>query len=241
MTTANVPATANLPATLDRLRTGLLATHQRIAHSSGASDAQFLKLHKSGLWTYGSEDIEVEQGSQWAIDPHSYMQGYISWEDDDSKPAAKLGEEMVPASAPPVLLSNLPDTGCKWSEQLAMALMCVSGEDTGTRCTYSTTSRGGIQCINGMLGELSRRLHEVANDSVVAVVELGVDSYVHKRYGKIYKPMLTLLRWASLSDTPSTAPATMPDPEPDPEPAPELAPEPDPKPTRGRRRRRQPG
>lgn len=244
-----------LPASMDNLLKGLVATHARVKTTAG--DENYLKLAKTGVWMYGADEIDVEEGSEWAIDPNSFTAGFIAWEPDNNKPAEKLGEEMRPATDPPILRADLPDVGAPWAEQMGCQLMCLTGEDKGVRVSYSTTSKGGLRAINTILGEVVGQLQAGESDAIVPVVDLAVDSYVHKRYGRIFTPVFKLSAWESLSNTPKAAAAALekdPEPEPEPEPAPVAAkgrrgrrtaaakePEPAPEPapaTTSRRRRR---
>lgn len=211
-----------LPASIDHLMKGLVATHARVKTAAG--DENYLKLAKTGVWTYGADEIDVEEGSEWAIDPNSFVTGFIAWEPDDNKPAEKLGEEMRPATDPPILRSDLPDVGAPWAEQMGCQLMCLTGEDKGTRVSYATTSKGGLRAINTILGEVVGQLQAGEGDSIVPVVDLAVDSYNHKRYGRIFTPVFKLNAWESLSNTPAAAGKAIEqekkEPEPEPEPAP---------------------
>lgn len=222
--------TPNLPAALDQLKRGLESTHARNKAHEGAGE-QYLKLAKSGIWTYGADGIDVQDGSLWAVDPNSFIAGYIAWQPDSNKAAEKLGEEMRPATDPPVIRGDLPDVGGPWDEQLGCTLLCLTGEDAGTRVSYNTTSKGGLRAINGLLGHVVTQLQKGETDAIVPVVRLLTDSYQHKRYGKIYTPEFEIVKWESLSSTPATAAAAVTD-EPPPAAAPPAAPEP------SRRRRR---
>ncbi len=190
-----------LPVSLDSLRTGLAQTHQRVKVSSGGSGDMYLKLPKTGIWCYGPDDVEVEENSLWAVNPGTFMVGYISWEPDKSKAAAKLGEMMVPATNPPIDPTTLPQVAGPWDEQMAMSMTCVYGEDQGTRLVYNTTSKGGLRAVNGVLGEIVARLNDPSSgNAIVPVIELLVDSYTHKRYGKVFVPEFRVHKWLDLSE-----------------------------------------
>ncbi|GAG52142.1 unnamed protein product, partial [marine sediment metagenome] len=193
-------------------------------------------LLKQGIWAFGPDTLDVEKGALWAVDPAGFHTGYISWESDPNKPANKLNEIMVPATDMPVDPNNLPDTGCAWDEQLQMSLVCITGSDAGTRCIWNSTSKGGVRAINGVLGELVQVLGTGESDKIVPVIELLVDSYEHKRYGKVFVPVLEVKRWASLSETPAQTDAPEQEKEAEPEQEPE-APKAETK-VRTRRRRR---
>ncbi len=38
-----------------------------------------LKLGKDGIWRYGQTDTDVQDGSEWAVNPVSMKKGFIAW------------------------------------------------------------------------------------------------------------------------------------------------------------------
>ena len=211
-----------LPATINDLAKALTAAQTRV--KTAASEAQFLKLDKSGAWCYGADGTEVEDGSKWAVNPKSFATGYACWGDGEL-----LGEEMALCTEDPVRKADLPHfEGRKWQEQIAFDAMCISGEDTGTLVRYSATSVGGTKAFKHLLDAVVRRAGE-GHAEVVPIVHLEVDSYRHKKYGKIFTPELKIVDWAALDATVTTVESEDPIPEPEPE-----AEE---KPTRRRKRR----
>lgn len=200
---------SNLPANLQSLMTGLQSAHQRTKALAGSAGEQYLRLQKTGVWTYGADDIDVQENSAWAVDPNSFVMGFIAWEPDDNKAAEKLGEEMRAATDKPILRADLPEVGGPWDEQLGMTLLCLNGEDKGTKVIYNTTSKGGLRAVNEVLGAVVMRLQEGENDQIIPVVHLHVDSYQHKRYGKVHVPVFAVVKWENLSNTPKAAAAEM--------------------------------
>ena len=217
-----------LPVKVDDLVGALTKTLQRsnISDNDGMS---YLKLTKGGFWVYGSDDMETEEDSLWAVNPASFATGYIAWGDASNV----LGEEMAPVTDEPILKASLPDVGGQWNQQVAMQLVCVSGEDTGTQVLYKSSSHGGRKRFNEFLQQVLVQLTSgVAGDKVVPVIKLESDSYKHKKYGQIYQPVFTIDKWVTMSDGFDTAAADEPAAEPVAEP------EPEPKPARKRRSRR---
>lgn len=182
---------AQLPVDPNTLLAGFKKAQQRQELSQ--TDAAYLKLDKAGIWTYGSEEIEVEEGSRWAINPATMATGFAAWDE-----STKVGEEMEPiVSDSPVLRGNLPDVGAQWNPQTAMQLKCLSGEDKGVDVLYSTTSKGGVKAFKAMVSAIMARM-ESGMDGVVPIVELEVGSYKHKKYGKIFTPELKVVDWLAL-------------------------------------------
>lgn len=167
------------------------------ATGTAVAQAAFLKMGKDGIWTYGAEGTEVEEGALWALNPASFRHGWINWRDDPKK-VERLGELMVSVFDEPNLPERPADIeGGKWSEQWAVAVICVAGEDEGTELEYSVNSKSGIS-------ELRDRIAGLVGDKMedeepcVPIVELLSASYKHKTYGKIYTPELKITSWSEM-------------------------------------------
>lgn len=167
----------------------------------------FMKMGKDGTWTFGQTNIEVQDGSLWAINPFSYRYGYTCWTDyadELRKKNENKGKVTVALGADPVDVSTLPkhidaDTGeaWKWSQVVEVCLICVNGEDTGTKAVYQTSSIGGLRVLSEYLDTL---VPMIAEGTPVAIVELKSDSYTHPQWGKTYVPELGYHKWATIDD-----------------------------------------
>ena len=203
-----------------------LATALRsVANEVGDVGTVILKMDKTGHWVFGSDQTEVEADSTWAINPFSFVHGFIAWGDGEV-----LAEKMVPVSEP---LPEVPDAppGAKrgWETQIGMSLKCLSGEDEGMEARFSTTSVGGKRAVTKLAVDLAEQV-ERDQTKPVAVVLLGKDHYTHKSYGRIFTPVFDIQKWIGL-DGPQAAPAAA-------EPEAEAAPAADAPVEGGRRRRR---
>ena len=203
-----------------------LATALRsVANEVGDVGTVILKMDKTGHWVFGSDQTEVEADSTWAINPFSFVHGFIAWGDGEV-----LAEKMVPVSEP---LPEVPDAppGAKrgWETQIGMSLKCLSGEDEGMEARFSTTSVGGKRAVTKLAVDLAEQV-ERDQSKPVAVVMLGKDHYTHKSYGRIFTPVFDIQKWIGL-DGPQAAPAAA-------EPEAEAAPAADAPVEGGRRRRR---
>lgn len=192
-------------AALQSLKTGLANVQQSLPPSMGD---MLLRMLKDGGWVYGPENIEVEDGSLWAINPMSIAHGFVCWTNYDPKERKKnelLGERMVSMTAPKPTPESLPsyDNGrggaWEWNDQVAFDLVCVSGEDKGEQVHYKTTSVGGIRAVHELIDKIMKQLDVDAN-TPVPVVELSSDSYEHRSYGKTYVPIFVVKQWAGLDD-----------------------------------------
>ncbi len=171
----------------------------------------FLKMEKDGTWVYGPENIEVQPGSLWAVNPASLMRGYICWTsypDEMKRKNERLGEVMVPLSGRRPLITELPEyhdpdglnggQPWPWTDAMGVDLVCLTGEDEGTEVVYNTNSKSGVRMLNEYFDELMVKARE---GKPIAVVEMSKDSYPHKKYGKIVTPVFDVKEWRPADDT----------------------------------------
>jgi hypothetical protein len=94
----------------------------------------------------------------------------------------------------------------------------VSGKDKGLQVQYTVGSKGGLNESKKLLATMQQRIvSEQARtngldpdkSTIVPIVQLEHSFYNHKnkQFGKIYTPVVTVVRWATLNGTedPSTA------------------------------------
>ena len=81
---------AGLPAVKD-LANALKSNLPKLAEVGSV----IIKMDKTGHWVFGADQTEVEEGSQWAVNPFSFIHGFIAWGDGEP-----LGEKMVGISQP---------------------------------------------------------------------------------------------------------------------------------------------
>jgi hypothetical protein len=179
-----------LPIKPDDLEAGLQNVQSSI--QGGTGGMPFLRLLKAGFFVYGAENIEVEPGSEWAINPYSLMHGFACW-----APGELLDERMVPFTQAPPNKAELPDLGQSWDQQVAMQLACVSGEDAGVNVLYKGTSTGLRNAAKELINSIISQL-QTDKELIVPVVELETDSYNHKQYGQIFFPILTIKSWSTI-------------------------------------------
>lgn len=179
---------ANLPAVSS------LATSLRTIQSEvGAVGVVILKMDKTGHWVFGADQTEVEDDSLWAINPFSFVHGFIAWGDGEV-----LGEKMASVSQPLPELDEAPPQAKKgWESQVGMSLKCISGDDKGMEARYTTTSVGGKRSVQTLAVALADQVDK-DQTKPVAVVRLKKDHYAHKSYGKIYTPVFEIVEWISM-------------------------------------------
>ena len=176
---------ANLPALTSALR--------NLQPVGGDVGVAIIKMDKGGHWVFGADQTEVEEGSTWAVNPLSFVHGFIAWGDGDV-----LGEKMVSIANPLPELDEAPPGAKKgWESQVGMSLKCVSGEDKGMEARYTVTSVGGKRAVQTLAVALADQV-EKDQSKPVAIVRLKKDSYQHKSYGKIYTPVFEIVEWMSM-------------------------------------------
>jgi hypothetical protein len=213
---------SDLPANINTLLDGLEKAKTRMT-TEASGDASFIKMTRAGMWVYGADDLDIEPDSVWAVNPNSFISGFVAWGDTGTP----LGEEMRSIMEDPIVMVDLQDVGAKWTQQFGFEMACTNGEDKGVQVIYKTNSKGGRNAVSALLDEVLHHIKENPSDpAVVPLVTLGSSSYKHKKFGKVYTPLFSLESWATI-DGVQPAKLEEPEAEPEPEPAP---------PTRRRRR-----
>lgn len=189
-------ALANLPP-VTSLSTALRALEKDVSQVG----AVILKMDKTGHWVFGADQTEVEDDSTWAVNPFSFVHGFIAWGDGEV-----LAEKMVNVSQPlPELDSPPPGAKKGWEAQIGMSLKCLTGEDKDMEARYTVTSVGGRRAVQ-TLGVAIAAQVEKDQSKPVPVVRLKKDHYQHKSYGKIYTPVFEIVEWVGM-DGEAEAPA----------------------------------
>ena len=187
---ANLPAVATLSTALRALEQG-----------AGTSGVVILKMDKTGHWVFGADQTEVEDDSTWAVNPFSFVHGFIAWGDGEV-----LGEKMTGVQHPlPELDAAPPGAKRGWETQIGMSLKCLVGEDKDMEARFTTTSVGGKKAVQAIAVALAEQV-EKHQTKPVAIVRLKKDHYVHKSYGRIYTPVFEVVEWASMDGAAEAAP-----------------------------------
>ncbi len=185
---AGLPAVASLATSL-----------RSIATDVGPAGVVILKMDKTGHWVFGADQTEVEDDATWAINPFSFVHGFIAWGDGEV-----LGEKMASVSQPLPELEVAPAAAKRgWETQVGMSLKCLSGEDKGMEARFTTTSVGGKRAVQALAVALAEQV-EKDQTKPVPVIKLKKDHYAHKSYGKIYTPVFQVLEWVGMDEPEST-------------------------------------
>ena len=179
---------ANLPAV-----TSLSTALRTIANDVSASTTAIIKMDRTGHWVFGADQTEVEDGARWAVNPFSFVHGFIAWGDGEV-----LAEKLVPVTEPlPELEAAPPGAKKGWEPQTGLSLKCISGEDAGLEARFTTTSVGGRKAVQTLAVAIAAQV-EKDQSKPVPVVKLGKDHYTHKSYGRIYTPVFEVVEWVSM-------------------------------------------
>ena len=173
----------------------------------GAAGMVILKMDKTGHWVFGADQTEIDDDSTWAINPFSFVHGFIAWGEGEV-----LGEKMVPVSEP-LPEMDTPPPGAKrgWEMQVGMSLKCMTGEDKDMEARYNVTSVGGKRAVQKLALDIATQV-EKDQSKPVPVVRLKKDHYTHKSYGRIFTPIFEITQWVSLEGKDETpAPEATPE------------------------------
>jgi hypothetical protein len=193
---------ANLPSV-----TSLSTALRTIATDVSASSTSIIKMDRTGHWVFGADQTEAESDSTWAVNPFSFVHGFIAWGDGEV-----LAEKLVPVTEPlPELEAAPPGAKKGWEPQTGLSLKCISGEDTGMEARFTTTSVGGRKAVQTLAVEIATQVDK-DQGKPVPIVKLGKDHYTHKSYGRIYTPVFEVVEWVSMdgeaASTEEAAPAS---------------------------------
>ena len=187
---------ANLPS-VKSLSTALRSIQNEVGASA---NMVILKMDKTGHWVFGADQTEVEDDSLWAVNPFSFVHGYICWGDGEV-----LAEKMVGVAEPLPELEPAPAASKRgWEMQVGMTLACTDGEDEGMQARYSTTSVGGKKAVQALAIAIADQV-EKNEAKPVPLVRLKKEHYQHKSYGRIYTPVFDIVDWVSMDATSSDA------------------------------------
>lgn len=191
---------AGLPA-VAQLSTALRTAAQQAAPVGMV----ILKMDRTGHWVFGADQTEVESGSKWAVNPFSFIHGWIAWGD-----GSVLGEKMAPMTQPVPEVDAPPPGATKgWEQQIGVSLKCIDGEDAGMEARFTTTSVGGKRAVQELALAVATQVDKEPGKPV-PIVMLGKDHYQHKSYGRIFTPVFEVQEWIGMDGKTEEPPAEEP-------------------------------
>ena len=190
----------------------LTATFRNVDITSiGGRPAKPLLQYKSregGIWAFGTRRTIPESGSLWAANPASFLWGWVCW--GDAKKT--VGEKLVPVSQPMPDVTELPDKGFPWQQEMSVDLTCISGTDAGVEVVFKSNTEGGKGELTLLIKAVQDRINGGQHGGkVVPIVQLETDSYGHEQFGKTHIPVMAIADWMPLNG-PAPAPTPTPTP-----------------------------
>jgi hypothetical protein len=158
----------------------------------------FLKMDKTGHWVYGTDQTEIESESLWAVNPFSFVRGYICWGAQNTPSMGKLlGEVMgTQFQKMPDMPEDIPDSN-GWEIQMGFSLQCISGDDKGLAARYTTKTKGGVPEVQRLYLEVKRQ-EKTDPTTPIPIIKLKSTHYTHQQgYGRIYNPVLEIIKFVS--------------------------------------------
>ena len=188
---------AGLPS-VQSLSTALRVAAQQVAPAGGMV---ILKMDRTGHWVFGADQDEVEPGAKWAVNPFSFVHGFIAWGDGQV-----LSEKMSAMTEPLPEVEAAPPGATKgWEPQVGFSLKCISGEDAGMEARYTATSVGGKRAVQELALAVAAQIDK-DQSKPVPVITLEKDHYQHKSYGRIYTPVFKVDKWIGMEGPQADAP-----------------------------------
>jgi len=177
---------ANLPVTA-------VAESLKKLEQATPSTMVILKMDKTGHWVFGADQTEVEKGTRWAVNPFSFVHGFIAWGKGEV-----LGEHMAPLTEP-LPEVGVPPAGAErgWEQQFGFSLKALDGDDAGMEARFSATSVGGKRSVQTLGTAIAGQVMK-DQSRPVAVVELKNDHYQHKSYGRVFTPVFEIVDWLTM-------------------------------------------
>jgi hypothetical protein len=193
---ANLTTTtpAGLPATLlEQISKGI--AENRAPTTTMGGGKPLLRLLRDGIWVFGQENIEVQDGSRWMVLLQELKHGWVCWIDGGPNAKNELAGEIMGPMWEPRVPRPGPIEGSAFKEQFGCELRCLTGDDAGIEVLFKTPSDGGIRAMVKLRDEIQRHLVNGGANFPCPVLELAQEDYQHSKWGKIYKPVLTIVGW----------------------------------------------
>ena len=176
-----------------------MAVAARSMAAAVPSPMSYLRMDKSGEWTYGAEQDEVPAGTQFGVNPSSFQRGVVAWQDTKGgAPAAKLDERMYSVfDESPADPGEHPKGSRGWEAQFGFSMIAINGGKlAGTELQYRSSSDGGKRAIAALIAEVAEGAP--GNPGKMPLIVLDSRSYKHASYGKIYAPVFKLVKWVPI-------------------------------------------
>jgi len=155
----------------------------------GAANDPFplLKIDQAtGQMIFGAENIVLTNGTDWVVNPYSFEQGWVCWDDNRTK----KGEIMVPLGEK-VPEPSQTGIGWNWTEQVAFQL--ADANDPSMVIKLCNSSKGANKAFRSLLAAMRSRPDA---NYFAPVVRPFASSYELKKFGRtIWEPKFPVSDW----------------------------------------------
>lgn len=193
------------------LNPGLLAGLKRtVENAPPRGEGSYLSFGKDGLWSFGAENNEITDEDRFLIDIESLATGFVCWTDYTKeellrkKKNEKLGVKMLLISQGEVDYDTLPDHGWEWRRQVGFRGRFMNDPYAGKAAVFESSSGGGDDAFAAITSAIMQTLQaaiaagvDPSELALYPVVKFTNTSYIHKTYGKTYKPVFDIVGWAT--------------------------------------------
>jgi hypothetical protein len=198
--------TSNLPTNSiekfdDYAATGGLGWYGELLKCSG----------KTGIWSYGPENVELKKGTRLVAIVPEMLAGYVLWHDGELVDQAFKNIEGLDLRALRATLGEgdrslwlTDDDGRAIDPYKEAAMLPMKDPETGAEYTYSTSSVGGVRACKKLVGNFVKQIKAAPETTAgcLPLVELGVQPYQHpdRKRGTIFNPILLGIDWVRASE-----------------------------------------
>lgn len=182
------------------------------AKAFSADQRPYLKFNK-GDWLLGKDDEEIKPGARFLANVAGLEIGWIKWW--DKAPADKRMGFLVEGFQPPKReeLGDLNRDAWQTMKDARTGeetprdpwqftnLLPLKAAGDAEEIVFTASSRGGLGAITTLCAAYGKEYRQRPGQT--PVVELGVDTYEHKVYGRTKVPTLKIVDW--VKDEPAAA------------------------------------
>jgi hypothetical protein len=179
--------------------------------------APFVKFSKAGDFEI-SESESIPAGTKVVGHADEAVIGWRKWLGSKlvETRAGRVADRFVPA--PRASLGDtderdweVQDDGSRKDPWQFYAALPLGRCDTGEAYLFSTSSKGGLRAVNGVLRAYGQRVRAKGDAAGLPIIELQPDSYKHRTFGKIFIPQLHVVGWTGADGKPLSAAADLED------------------------------
>ena len=160
------------------------------------------KSREGGIWAFGKRANHPRARQPVGGQPRLRSSGAGFAGATATRCSAK---SWCPISQPLPDVTELPDKGFPWQQEMAVNLKCISGTDAGTEVVFKTNTEGGKGEVVRLIEAVRDRLGGQHDGKVSPIVRLENSSYQHPQYGKTGSRCCRSSDWMPL-DGPAPAP-----------------------------------